>query len=465
MPNLTSIIALLVALLMAPVAFAQTIILEWNPNTESDLMGYEIWRQLAPCPTDNSTTGLTAVTKIGKVSTWTDTTIPVKTRHVCYGIKAYDTSNNFSPMSNLAGKTFPRPDPILMGHWEKKTDVPHNVNQNLKTYTIHALVNAKAPLTVFSSILVKNYTYFFYAGVKGYCGDGGVMAGHGGTMRVCSPTPIPTGKWTALTATYDGTTLVLYRDKTEVGRMAMPPPADSTELLQIGGSKFNEVCNCDLEVWLYDQAMTMFEVAGLPVMPTTPVVIAVSPTSGIFTSVMNGPNPPAQIVALANGGTGVLAWTATSTPAWLTVTPSSGVGAGTLTLSVARGLLTEGTYTGSVTLKAPGAADVSVPVTYTITPDTTPPAAPSELRVVERPTAGTVILAWTQPTSHNPPTSTRIERLNTTDNTWVALTSVPAPATQATVALASSGRRVYRACALWNGTASCNAKDGTWAYR
>lgn len=465
MSNKTPIIALLVWLCFTPAVFAQTVILEWQQNTETDMAGYEIWRMLSPCPADNATTGLTALSKVGLVGTFTDTTLPAKTRAVCYSIKAFDTSQNFSPFSNLAGKTFPRPDPILMGHWDKKTDVPHNTNQNLKTYTIHSLVHPKAPLTVFSPILVKNYTYFFYAGVKGYCGDGGVLAGHGGTTRVCNATPLVPGKWTALTVTYDGAAMVLYRDRAEIGRMTMPPPADSTELMQIAGSKFNETCNCDLEVWLYDQAMTAFEVAGLPVMPTTPTVIHAAPMALAFTSVFGGANPEPQAVSLTNAGTGVLAWTATSSQPWVTMVPEQGSGAGLMTVSVARGTLAVGTHTASILLKAPGASDLAVSVTYIVQPDPTPPAAPSELRVVERPTAGSVTLAWTQKPSTNQPSATRIDRLNTTDNTWVNLASVPAPTTKATVPLASSGRRIYRACGAWNGTSICNGKEGVWVTR
>lgn len=465
MPNLTTIIFALIILLSAPLTWAQTVVLEWTQNTEADMAGYEIWRQLVPCPADNSTAGLTVLGKVGLVGTYTDTTLPPKTRAVCYAIKAFDTSQNFSPFSNLAGKVFPRPDPVLIGHWQKKTDVPHAADQNLKYYTIHALVNPKAPLIGFNPILVKNYTYFFYASINGYCGAGGVLAGHGSTGRICDPTPLEPLKWTSLTATYDGTTLSIYKNKTLIASGPQAPPADSTDLLQIGGSKFNEICNCDLEVWLYDQAMTSAEVIGLPVMPTTPAMIAASPSTVAFTSVMNGANPPVQTIAIANAGTGVLAWTASSTQPWLTVTPSEGIGAGTITVSVARDMLPVGTHLASILIQAPGATDVSIPVTYSVTPDLTPPSAPTELRVVERPTAGSVTLAWTQPQSANQPASTRIDRLNTTTNTWVALKSVLFPETKATVSLAPSGRRIFRACGVWNGADLCATKEGVWVTR
>lgn len=253
----------LIALLLMPVhAIATTVTLEWNGNTEEDLAGYEVWRQLNACSTPEA---LSLFTKIGKeLTTWQDTSVPDDTEAICYGLKAFDTSKNVSPMSNLAGKQLIRPEAQLLGHWLEKTDIAHDPSQNLKRYTIHALVKPKAALVGFNPILVKNYTYFFYASVKGYCGDGGILVGNDSTHRLCTPTPLEPNRWTALTATFDGAQLKLYRDGAFVTSGQAPAPLDSSESLQIAGSKFNEVCNCDLEVWLYDQALTADEIAALP---------------------------------------------------------------------------------------------------------------------------------------------------------------------------------------------------------
>jgi hypothetical protein len=96
-------------------------------------------------------------------------------------------------------------------------------------------------------------------------------------------------------------------------------------------------------------------------------------------------------------------------------------------------------------------------------PDTTPPAAPTQLQVAGRPTSGNVLLAWT-PTggTHD---AARVDRLNQTTGSWVTLTTTPGPVTQAVAPLAASGRRVYRACALKGTAAFCNEKDGVWASR
>ncbi len=434
--------------------------LDWNANTETDLGGYEIFRSLTPCPSDPAGPGLSAVTRVGKVTTWKDPALPATATVVCYGIKAFDTSNNISPMSNLVSKSFTRPAPTLLGHWTQKTDVPHAANQNLKTYTIHALVNPKAPMTVFSPALVKNYTYFLYSAVKGYCGDGALMAGHtasGTVQRVCVAQPLEPGQWTAVTSTYDGTTLTVYRNRVAVGSAAMPPPNDSTGSMQIGGSKYNETCNCDQEVWLYDQAMTATEVAALPKAPTTAPVIKVTPTTLTFTGSVGQPDPAAQVVAVTNAGTGTLTWTATSDQSWLTVTPE----AAQVHVAVRRGTLVPGSYIGTITISSPGLTSATVTVTYTVKADTIPPQAPGPLRLVDRPTAGTATLAWSQ--SGQPPTQYRIDRFVGTG--WRELMRVPGTMLSVQAPLADVGRRQFRVCSVLSASVLCNDREGVWVAR
>lgn len=443
------------------VVFAQTsVTLTWTQNTEADLAGYEFHRAFIDCNTPNAATLLQPHVKVGKVGTYTET-LPAGTKVVCYALKAFDTSNNFSALSNLAGKTFVRPNPVLQGHWTTKTDVPHAASQNLKAYTIHAVVNPKAAMTVFSPVLVKNYTYFFYAAVKGYCGDGAIMAGHTGTNRVCVNQPLPPNEWTAITATYDGTTLTVYRKGVAVGSMAMPSPLDSTDTMQIGGSKYNETCNCEQEVWLYDQALTAAEVASLPSEPAALPVIQVTPAVLSFTATGGPLNPISQSVVVANIGTGSLAWTAVSTQPWLTVTPSTGQSGDVMTVTVARGALAAGTYLGTIALSAPNATTVSIAVTFTVLPDTVPPQIPTDLKLSSRPTAGTAVLSWVQP--GGPPDSYRIDYFKGT--AWAELLRVPGSDLQTVVTLPDVGRRTYRICAVSGASLLCNNRDGIWLSR
>ena len=113
-----------------------------------------------------------------------------------------------------------------------------------------------------------------------------------------------------------------------------------------------------------------FTVTAAPVPPA----IGTSPTSLSFTAAQGGANPSAQTVSLSNTGGGTLSWSANDSAAWLTLTPASGTGNGTVTASAATGTLTAGSYSGTVTLSATGATTVTVPVTFTVAAAPVPPA-------------------------------------------------------------------------------------------
>src|SRR6266513_6375012 len=85
-------------------------------------------------------------------------------------------------------------------------------------FSIAVWVNPKVAASGFHAVVVKNYTYFLYASVSGYCGNGGVWAGFANTAvgfantTVCTATPLAANTWTHLAVTYDGTTLSLFRN-------------------------------------------------------------------------------------------------------------------------------------------------------------------------------------------------------------------------------------------------------------
>lgn len=105
--------------------------------------------------------------------------------------------------------------------------------------------------------------------------------------------------------------------------------------------------------------------------PSVNPAIGASPTSFSFTATQGSGNPANQTLSISNTGGGTLAWSASDNVSWLTATPASGTGNGSVTLSIATGSLTAGTYSGMITLSATGATGVTVPVTFTVT------AAPS----------------------------------------------------------------------------------------
>ena len=97
--------------------------------------------------------------------------------------------------------------------------------------------------------------------------------------------------------------------------------------------------------------------------------LAASPASLQFAWTVGGDPPAAQSVQIANAGTGTLAWTATASDAWMTVSPASGTAPSTLSVSLSPAGLSAGTYTGSVQIAATGASNTpaSVGVTLTVT--------------------------------------------------------------------------------------------------
>src|SRR2546426_768400 len=110
--------------------------------------------------------------------------------------------------------------------------------------------------------------------------------------------------------------------------------------------------------------------------PSSPA-IKVSRNVLYFNAAVSGGNPANHSLAISNGGSGSLNWSAmaSSTGNWLSVTPGSGTGAGMLTVSAAAGSLVSGTYTGTITITASGAVNspVVVPVVFRIGPTITGP--------------------------------------------------------------------------------------------
>lgn len=97
-----------------------------------------------------------------------------------------------------------------------------------------------------------------------------------------------------------------------------------------------------------------------------------SASAGIAINGTAGSNPANQTVTLANAGSAALNWSAASSVNWLTITPFSGTLAGSgaaanISLKLESQGLAAGTYTGNVTITAPGVANLVIPVTLTLT--------------------------------------------------------------------------------------------------
>jgi hypothetical protein len=103
-------------------------------------------------------------------------------------------------------------------------------------------------------------------------------------------------------------------------------------------------------------------------------------TSLAFSAVSNGSafttQTSAQTVRLTQAGAGTVHWDAVSTPPWLVVSPASGTGSATLTISTRFAPGLAASQTGSVNLTFFGAGNVPKPVSATLAVLTTSTASP-----------------------------------------------------------------------------------------
>src|SRR5947199_1201589 len=146
--------------------------------------------------------------------------------------------------------------------------IPDSTSLDLSgSFTLSAWVNPASTLTDFRSILVKNYTYYLYAGVSGYCGDGSPLGGFEGSSSktVCQPSPLPINAWTYLALSYNGSTLTLYRDGIPVATSnAAGALSATTGTLQIGASQEGEYFKGLIdEVRIYKRALTDTEIQAI----------------------------------------------------------------------------------------------------------------------------------------------------------------------------------------------------------
>jgi uncharacterized protein (TIGR03437 family) len=104
-------------------------------------------------------------------------------------------------------------------------------------------------------------------------------------------------------------------------------------------------------------------------------VIALSTTALSFTAQQSGANPSTQTVTISNSGAGTLNWTAAvASGTWLSVSPASGAGQGTLTVSANVGGLAVNTYTGAIQVSASGSSNSPQTINVTLVITAAPPA-------------------------------------------------------------------------------------------
>ena len=102
--------------------------------------------------------------------------------------------------------------------------------------------------------------------------------------------------------------------------------------------------------------------------------LSLSASQASFSFTLGGGTPASQTVNITNAGAGTLAWTAASGSSWLTVSPNSGTGSGTLTLGINPAGLTAQTYNGAITVTASGATNSPRTISVTLTVNAAPPS-------------------------------------------------------------------------------------------
>ncbi len=91
--------------------------------------------------------------------------------------------------------------------------------------------------------------------------------------------------------------------------------------------------------------------------PVLDPVIDLSPPSFAVAAVQGGANPDPRQLTITNTGHGVLSWTASSSADWLSLSPVSGVGNGSVTVSIDITDLPFAMYHDTITVSDPGASN------------------------------------------------------------------------------------------------------------
>jgi uncharacterized protein (TIGR03437 family) len=103
-----------------------------------------------------------------------------------------------------------------------------------------------------------------------------------------------------------------------------------------------------------------------------PPSIALSTSKASFSYTLGGSAPASQLITIANAGGGTFTWSASSGAPWLTVSPGSGVGSGTLSLGINPAGLTAQTYNSAITIIAAGATNSPQTISVVLTVNAAP---------------------------------------------------------------------------------------------
>jgi uncharacterized protein (TIGR03437 family) len=111
------------------------------------------------------------------------------------------------------------------------------------------------------------------------------------------------------------------------------------------------------------------EIGVWAVSAAAPVTLSATPAALQFAYTAGGAVPSAQSIAIDNSGAGALAWSATASASWLSLSAASGTAPSAISVSVLPASLSAGAYHGTVQIAATGASNtpLSIAVTLTVT--------------------------------------------------------------------------------------------------
>jgi phosphodiesterase/alkaline phosphatase D-like protein len=321
--------------------------LSWGPATDNvGIAGYRIDR----CQGTNCT----AFSKFGTLVTTTsfaDTTLSPSTSY-SYMVAAQDPSGNLGPYTNIATATTLATNPNLVvafgfvegsgtvvndisGHGNNGTisnatwstsgkfgnalsfngstsivTIADSASINLSTaMTLEAWVNPTAVSATWRDVIYKgNDNYYLEATTPSGTGLPAAAGTFGGAnVQAYGTATLPLNTWSHLAETYDGTTLRLYVNGTQVGSRAQTGAITTSALpLTIGGDtlygqNFQGLID---EVRVYSAVLTPAQIQAdmtAPVSGSFPVV-SLNPTSLTFASQNNGTTSAPMPVTVTNAG-------------------------------------------------------------------------------------------------------------------------------------------------------------------
>ena len=146
-----------------------------------------------------------------------------------------------------------------------------------------------------------------------------------------------------------------------------------------------------LSTWNPYQVFLMsstFVIPGTMTLEKTSLTFAAVSSGASFTS-----QTPAQTVRLTQSGAGSITWTATSTAPWLVLSPASGSGPATLSISTRFTSGLTASQTGSITVALTGASSTVGPIGVRLTTVAANAAASPPFGVVDTPAGDATVLA------------------------------------------------------------------------